>query len=162
LPGSPHILEEAIFQILNMRSNKGKILTDVILEIFRLHGILLTEGDELSGKVGLSSARWEVLGAIALNGGELTVSQISKIMGQARQSVQRIATSIADEGYLSWHENPNHKRAKLLRLTSKGKTAYERLEEIQAPWVNSLAEPLSVAELESTLKNLKKLVHFFD
>ena len=42
-------------------------LTDVIIGVFRLNGALLVCGDALVADLGLTSARWQVLGAIALS-----------------------------------------------------------------------------------------------
>ena len=44
----------------------GEALTDLVLAVFRLNGRLLTAGDRLVSDLGLTSARWQVLGAIAL------------------------------------------------------------------------------------------------
>ena len=38
------------------------VITDLILETFRLNGQLLAAGDALVSDVGLTSARWQVLG----------------------------------------------------------------------------------------------------
>ena len=47
------------------RSASEDTLTALIVEVFRLNGCLLEAGDSLVGDVGLTSARWQVLGAIA-------------------------------------------------------------------------------------------------
>jgi hypothetical protein len=39
-------------------------ITDLILETFRLNGELLTAGDRLVADLSLTSARWQVLGAV--------------------------------------------------------------------------------------------------
>ena len=44
-------------------------VTDLVLEIFRLNGCLIASGDALVAKIGLTSARWQVLGAIAMQAG---------------------------------------------------------------------------------------------
>jgi hypothetical protein len=38
--------------------------TELVLEIFRLNGELIAMGDALVGDIGLTSARWQVMGAI--------------------------------------------------------------------------------------------------
>jgi hypothetical protein len=45
----------------------GKAATALILEVFRFNGRLLAAGDKLVANLGLTSARWQVLGAIALS-----------------------------------------------------------------------------------------------
>ncbi len=34
--------------------------TQIVLEIFKLHGLLNAEGDEITKEFGLSSARWKL------------------------------------------------------------------------------------------------------
>jgi len=50
-------------------------MTNLILEIFRVNGLLLAAGDRLTRDLGLTSARWQVLGALAE--GPLTAAQSS-------------------------------------------------------------------------------------
>jgi len=48
------------------RTPTGEAATELILSAFRANGLLLDAGDMLSVDEGLTSARWQVLGAIAL------------------------------------------------------------------------------------------------
>lgn len=144
-----------------MRTQKGDLFTELVLEIFKLNGLLISEGDRISGKYGLSSARWKVLGALALSDNPLTVAQIARKMGQARQSVQRIANDMVKSEYFIWEDNPADKRAKLLKVTEKGKQAYQLLESDQAPWANESAQQLDTQALESALIVLRQLSNRF-
>jgi len=45
-------------------SPAGEALTHLIVDIFRLQGSLLAAGNELTRDLGLSSARWQVMGAL--------------------------------------------------------------------------------------------------
>lgn len=145
-----------------MRTKQGEVFTELALEVFKLNGLLVSEGDQISGEFRLSSARWKVLGAVAMADEPLTVAQVAREMGQARQSVQRIASNMADSGYFTWKDNPAHKRAKLLHLTAKGKRTFQQLELAQAPWANEAAKPLDARELKIALGVLRKLVRHFE
>lgn len=92
----------------------GAAFTELILELFRLNGCVLAEGDRLTAPEGLSSARWQVMGAI--DEGPQTVSGIARRMGLTRQSVQRTVNELARSGIVRMLENPDHKRAKLVDL----------------------------------------------
>ncbi|MEN8445695.1 MAG: MarR family transcriptional regulator [Cyanobacteria bacterium J06555_13] len=145
-----------------MRTKKGEILTQIALEVFKIQGLLVSEGDRIAGEFKLSSARWKVLGAVAMAEEPLTVAQVAREMGQARQSVQRIASDMAEGGYFTWKDNPAHKRAKLLYLTEKGKRTFQQLESAQAPWANEAAKQLDEQELKIALGVLRKLVGRFE
>lgn len=144
-----------------MHTGKGELFTELVLEVFRLNGLLLAEGDRIAGEHQLSSARWKVLGAVAINGGPLTVAQIGRHMGQARQSVQRIANEMVESGHFTWVENPHDKRAMQLSLTARGRRVYRQLESSQMPWANDAAKALSSEKLDTALNVLRKLSEHF-
>ena len=43
-------------------SPNAKLLTEIVLLVFRVNGRLLSAGDRLVGDLGLTSARWQMLG----------------------------------------------------------------------------------------------------
>lgn len=90
------------------------------LETFRLNGALIALGDAVVAPLGLTSARWQVMGAIAEAQGALPVAGIARNMGLVRQSVQRIADELAALGIVRFEPNPHHRRAKLVQLTERG------------------------------------------
>ena len=137
---------------------EGRQFTDIVLEVFKLSGLLILEGDKLTKELGLSSARWKVMGAIVNSKNPLTVPQISRSMGQTRQAVQRLANEMKDDGLLSFQTNPHHKRAKLLTLTKKGKKTYEKIKKKQVPWANAIADKVSMPDLQLTSLILQNLI----
>ncbi|GAA3936429.1 MarR family winged helix-turn-helix transcriptional regulator [Litoribacillus peritrichatus] len=141
---------------------KGEKFTELVLEIFKVNGMLNIEGDQLTSSFGLTSARWKVLGAIGLEQRPLTVSDIARLMGQSRQGTQRLVDAMVKDGVLAMLDNPNHKRAKLIQLTIEGQKIYEELDETQRPWAADCAEHLSNEQLETALTVLKSLAKKFE
>lgn len=133
----------------------GKAFTHLILETFRFNGLLLAAGDRLSKPLGLTSARWQVLGAIADK--PRSVAQIARKMGLARQNVQRLADVLAGQGSVEYSPNPDHERAKLVRLTARGKKALAELTLRQEHWANHVAARVPASGLEDALEVLQKL-----
>ena len=129
-------------------TESGRRLTALILETFRLSGRLLSAGDQLVGSLGLSSARWQVLGALALEARPLTVAQIGRRMALSRQAVQRVVNDLVSDGVLELRDNPDHKRAKLVVLTEKGTNVYSEADARQVGWANELGEGLSPDDLD--------------
>ena len=138
------------------RSPQGELLTQLIIETFRLNGRLLTVGDRLTEPLGLSSALWQVLGAIDEK--PLHMAQIARNMGLTRQSVRRTAMVLEKKGFVSFVENQDHKRAKLLALTQKGRTVLDQVNEIQMDWSNSLAKGFSTGDLTNAVRIMRELV----
>jgi DNA-binding MarR family transcriptional regulator len=132
-------------------------LTDLILETFRLNGRLVAAGDRLVADIGLTSARWQVLGALALAGQPLTVAAIARNMGLTRQAVQRLANELQNDGLLSARENPHHRRAKLVGLTADGEAVFAEAAARQVPWAETLGAGLGAAEIERGGRLLRTL-----
>lgn len=137
--------------------SKREALNALIDELFQLNGRVLAVADELSTPHGLTGARWQVLGALHLEARPLTVAQIARRMGLQRQSVQRLSDILVEQGILTYHENPDHKRAKLVDFTEKGRTVFSQMDEIQREWANSITSDFSMEELEATARVLSKL-----
>ena len=140
-----------------MLTNRAQAMTGLILETFRLNGRLLAAGDALVEDIGLTSARWQVLGAVALSPEPLPVAHIARAMGLARQSVQRLANEMERDGLVSFSANPNHQRAKLVLLTPRGKAAYDRAMKRQVPWAEAIAGGLSIKQIEATTQALETI-----
>jgi DNA-binding MarR family transcriptional regulator len=130
------------------RTTPESALTELILEVFRLNGRLLSAGDRLVESLDLSSARWQVLGAIQLSPELQTVSGLARNMGLSRQAVQRLVNTLVEEGLAAFADNPAHRRAPLVAFTHKGRAVYAAAERRQAPWAADLAKAVSRADIE--------------
>ena len=145
-----------------MHSPKRMLFLDLVLSIFRLNGLLIAEGDDMTEALGLTSARWKVIGVIALSNSGLTVPGIARVLGQSRQAVQRITDVMVTDGLLSYQPNPKHKRSVLVVLTEEGKTAYKDLRDVQDPWAIENTEDIPSEELNAGLRLVRRLIQKFD
>lgn len=121
----------------------GYAFSELLIEIFRANGAALAAGDVLTAPVGLTSARWQVMGAIGET--PATVSHVARAMGLTRQSVQQVADALERDGFVVYRDNPHHKRAKLIALTNSGAKALAEVEARHALWANRLAKKLSAS-----------------
>lgn len=129
-------------------------MTRLILAIFRANGALLAAGDRLVAGLGLTSARWQLLGSIAEEEQPLSVAQLARKMGVTRQAVQRIVNELQKNGMIAFRTNPHHRRAQLIVLTKHGQNLFERAMQIQQPWVTTLGFGIPAArgaDLRETL-----------
>jgi DNA-binding MarR family transcriptional regulator len=139
------------------RTPAGEAVTELILEVFRLNGRLLVAGDRLVSRLGLTSARWQVLGAVALAERAEPVAWIARSMGLNRQGVQRIVNELVAEGHIALEPNPHHRRASLVVLTAKGRTAFAAADGLQTPWVNALAKGLGAEDIAAAKRTVAVL-----
>src|SRR5258708_20215260 len=115
------------------RAAAGSAATELILDVFKLNGRLLAAGDRLTKDIGLTSARWQVIGAVALAGAPQPVANLARNMGLTRQAVQRTVNELHSEGVVTFAVNPHHQRAKLVSLTNKGRAATHTPPPTQSP-----------------------------
>ncbi len=133
-------------------SHAGEAFTRLVLATFRLNGRLIETGDRLTRPLGLTSARWQVLGP--LESGALTVSQIARAMGLRRQSVQRLIDVLRANGFVALAANPAHRRASLVALTQRGRSVVAKLNRLQVEWANRLVAGLPPRDIEAAVRVL--------
>jgi DNA-binding MarR family transcriptional regulator len=137
------------------RSPAGDAFSALVVEVFRLNGLLSSIGDALAEPAGQSTARWQVLAAIEDE--PRPVADIARALGLARQSVQRVADILVDEGLATYEDNPAHQRAKLVQLASPGKRALASIKTAQIEWANRVGGELGRAPLERLVEGLQRV-----
>ena len=135
----------------------GDALTSLILDLFRLSSLLLTTGDRLVARLGLTSARWQILGAIVYAERPEPVAWLARNLGANRQNVQRIINDLHSEGLVAFEANPHHRRAQLVVLTDKGRQTFDAAMRLQIPWVNSLSDGFVVKDIEAARRVMMAL-----
>lgn len=140
----------------NQTLRNAELLTEVMLLIFKGNGLILEAGDQLVSDFGLTSSRWQVLGALYAK--DLTVSQIARKMGLTRQSVQRTVDTLKKTHLVDLLNNPAHAKAPLISLTLKGRSALKKATDSQVKWSSELAKTHSKDELSTTITVLKKII----
>jgi len=141
---------------------KGKTATDVVLQTFRANGLFLAAGDVLAAEHGLTAARWQVLGAVALGERPLTVPQIARRMGLTRQAVQASVNRLLGEALVEAAGNPDHRRSPIIRMTELGGRTYAAIQQRQVTWINELAAGFKRAELATTARVLEEMSNRLD
>lgn len=139
------------------RTPSAETLTDLVLAMFRANNATLVWGDRLVQPFGLTSARWQVMGAIAYADRPQPVAWLARDLGGNRQNVQRIVNDLARDALVTFETNPHHKRAQLVVLTQAGQRAYASALDAWNPAAEELANGLSAHELATTLRVLEVL-----
>jgi DNA-binding MarR family transcriptional regulator len=138
------------------RTPEGDAFSELVVHLFRLDGLLTAEGDELAAPAGQTTARWRILAAVEDR--PLTVAQIARFWGFARQSVQRVADLLERDGLVAYDQNPAHRRAQLVRLTPRGRSALRRIQAAQREWANALGDLLGEKDLRTANRILARLL----
>ena len=135
-------------------------MSELAVHVFRLNGLLTAAGDDMAEPAGQTTARWRVLAAIEDQ--PLTVAQVARAWRLARQSVQRVADLLVDDHLAAYEDNPNHRRAKLLRVTPTGSGALETIRRAQKVWADQLGEEIGEADLRSVNEHLRAVIEVLE
>jgi DNA-binding MarR family transcriptional regulator len=128
------------------RTASGDAFTSFVVDVAGFGAFITAAGESLARVGGQTLARWVILDAI--EDGPATVAQVARRRGIARQAVQRVANLLVRDGLAAYEPNPDHRRAKLLRPTPRGREALRAISEAQKPWADALGAEIGEAKLE--------------
>lgn len=137
-----------------MRNDTAECFTQFTRALFAAHNMVLKHGDLVTGEYQQTSARWRILGNIEPC--PLTVSRIARLTGYTRQSIQRLADELVDEG-LATYEPASDRRTKNVCITEKGREILEKLANYENEWVTRITQTLSIEELTDLTQALEKV-----
>lgn len=137
------------------RTAAGDALSALIVQVFRLSGLLSVAGDALAKPAGQTSARWQVLAAAEHE--PATVAQMARALELTRQSVQRVANILVAEGFAGFEANPQDKRADLFTLTKAGQMALKEIQIRQRVWADTLGAAVGEDDLSRALEILERV-----
>lgn len=141
-------------------SRDQELLGAAALTAFKLNGQFLELAEHLARPVGVTAAWWQVLGAVLHT--PLTVSAIAREMGITRQAVQRTADVLEGKGLIEYHDNPAHRRAKLVAITAEGLESVRAINPHHAQHAAQLSELLGQEAFAEAVAALTKLSQALD
>ena len=86
------------------------------------------------------------------------MADIARTLTLARQSVQRVADVLAEQGIVEFVDNPRHRRAKLVSMTPAGRAALAAIQSRQRGWADAIGAELGEAQLSRLTALLDKVL----
>ncbi len=142
-------------QVIN-RTQAGQAIEDLIVEIVATFFLLRAEGMRIGVVSSSGEGYWSVLRLLKVKGPQ-TVPQLARYRYVPRQSVQKLANEMLNDGVIEFLNNPAHKRSKLLRLTPKGEAVFQEMSDRIAILAETLAEQQDTAQLQNAANVVKQL-----
>jgi DNA-binding MarR family transcriptional regulator len=133
------------------------VVRKLVIKIFETNGLLVETGNHLVRDAGLTTAWWQVLGALGYSPSPLPVAHIARNMGITRQAVQRVVDLLAERGLVALKPNPHHQRAKLVALTPEGHAALRAAETAAAPLDQRILERIGEERILEALAVLTEM-----
>lgn len=133
-----------------------RLISETVIAVFRVNGRILEWGDRFAAPFGLTSARWQVLGAIAWASQKSTAPRIAEQMGVSRQGAQKQLNLLVEDGLVERLANPAHRRSPFYRLSPQGEALYERVNGAWEAHASAIGERFSGSDLETTFRVLSE------
>lgn len=133
-------------------------LTRLALLVFRAQLAISADGDRLAVRWRLTSAKWKVLGALALADQPLSAAQIGRRMGLSRQAALKQIDLLVAQRMLRRRADPLDARAPVHELSAQGRAAYDALTRAWMQRSAELSAPFTRDEIEQAANVLARLV----
>ena len=134
---------------------------DVIIGILAGFFGLRAAGKKSGAVTAWGAGKWGFLRMLDMHGPK-TVPQIARARSYSRQRMQKLADELADEGLVTFADNPDHKTSRLVTLTPKGQRDYDQLQSQIMSIAGQLAADMKEADLKVTAKTLDQLTKKLD
>lgn len=139
-------------QIESRPTPSGAALAGLMEELIALHSALLEACDAQVADLGLSNARLVALAKASRLAAPEPVARLARLMGMSRQNLQRLVNELVIDRLVRLEENPHHRRAPLVVVTSRGRRVLAEAQRRQVPFTNVLARGLSTEEIATAAR----------
>lgn len=143
---------------MNMPTYKSGILQ------VKAYRILQENVSQTLEKFDINPSKWSILGLVYENKDGIRLSEIANILNVEPPLITQLVNELKQKRIMELHPHPQDKRAKLLFLTSKGKSLIPSVEQLLTETLNKLLANITKEELdayrkvlESIIKNAKQL-----
>lgn len=138
------------------RLDKTRLLRELLNEIAYTYFPLRAGGDAMTARFGQTTAEWGLLRTL-YERGPMTVAALARSRPVARQWIQRLANQLERQRLLEFVDNPEHKRAKLMRITPPGTKLLRRIGAAFDQWAGEMKKDFDERAMQTTFMTLRKL-----
>ena len=140
-----------------MKSFTNSEAYQVIWHIRRLFRVLAARSDEIISDLGVTAADRAVLEFLYPKQA-FTVPKLAVRYNVTRQHVQVTVNRLLERGLVEQCPNPRHQRSKLIRLTSRGRSLFDKILRRDQEAVAAMFEGLPARRVETTHSTLQTLL----
>ena len=135
---------------------KAEAVAELMLEVAQCFFRIRAVGQKTGLITDWGGGAFGFMRSLALLG-PLTVPQIAQMRPTSRQRMQRLADELETGGLVEFVDNPQHRRSKLVRLTSKGHARYRELDARFLLIASTVGVVLNEADVRKTTEIVRQL-----
>jgi DNA-binding MarR family transcriptional regulator len=136
-------------------SPETRAMYELTFELQKAYAEVMHFTDVIARELGTTGPRILMLSTIAPK--PITVFDVARRMDSSRQNIQRTTDALVKSGLVEYTPNPNHRRAKLAQLTTKGSEVMRELAQVGGQAVQSVAAQIPKKKLLDAAKTLTKV-----
>src|SRR5215469_12617722 len=141
---------------MKKQTDKTRTLRELLNQIAYTYFPLRAVGDATTARFGQTTAEWGLLRTLEARG-PMTVAALARSRPVARQWIQRLADQLEQQRLIEFVDNPEHKRAKLMRITPAGTKLLRRIGAAFDAMADEMKKDFDHGAMQTTFATLHKL-----
>jgi MarR family transcriptional regulator for hemolysin len=134
-----------------------RLLMNVTMTLTQASRAYISSANKVASGFDLSHATaWPIL-MISRLGDNVRPGMIAEALGLEAASLVRVIDQLVDAQLVDRHDDPNDRRAKILRLTATGQARAAQLEEALLPFRRNLFNNIPQSDIDACLRTLQAI-----
>ncbi|MGD0596181.1 MAG: MarR family transcriptional regulator [Sedimentisphaerales bacterium] len=150
----------ALKEELGLKTDFASPAHEALLNIYYTASIMKKRADDFFGQFGLTDVQFNLMNLLYYESGKeggLSQAQISDMMLVNRANITSLVDRMEKAELVSRTAHANDRRYNIIKLTSKGKNLYTKVEPHYLKQVKEAMTPLDAAELKRMAGMLEKV-----
>ncbi len=150
----------ALKEELGLKKDFASPAHEALLSIYYTASIMKKRADDFFGKFGLTDVQFNLMNLLYYESGKeggLSQAQISDMMLVNRANITSLVDRMEKAELVTRTAHANDRRYNIIKLTSKGRNLYTKVEPHYLEQVKKVMSPLDAAELKRITGMLEKV-----
>ena len=153
-------IDMALKEELGLKKDFASPEHEALLSIYYTASIMKKRADDFFGQFGLTDVQFNMMNLLYYESGKeggLSQAQISTMMLVNRANITSLVDRMEKAEIVTRNAHTNDRRYNIIKLTSKGKNLYTKVEPHYLKQVKEAMAPLDAAELKRIMGMLEKV-----
>jgi DNA-binding MarR family transcriptional regulator len=153
-------IDMALKEELGLKTDFASPAHEALLNIYYTASIMKKRADDFFGQFGLTDVQFNMLNLLYYESGKeggLSQAQISNMMLVNRANITSLVDRMEKAELVTRTAHANDRRYNIIKLTTKGKNLYTKVEPLYFEQIKKVMAPLDAAEIKRIVVVLEKV-----
>jgi DNA-binding MarR family transcriptional regulator len=150
----------ALKQELGLKQGFKEPAHEALLNVYYTASMMKKKADTFFAQYGLTDVQFNLLTLLYLQSGKeggLSQAKISDMMLVNRANITSLVDRMEKAGLVARNAHKKDRRFNIVKLTTKGRTLFEKVEPVYIRQIKKVMSPLSERELNSLMRLTEKI-----